>query len=158
MMPADDRMKTETKTEAKKPEGLARLMAESFERLSPYIERHTAEVCPGCKKVCCANKHGTPEREDYLFYLALGAQAKPASGAADEVCSLLEVSGCALPRWRRPFRCTWYFCEPLLDSMRLGNGRQYRLFVAELARLVELRAMLIDFFPSAPGKAEGPGK
>ncbi len=126
------------------PEGLARLMEESFERLSPYIERHTGKVCPACKKVCCANKHGTPEREDLLFYRALGAEAEPANGPADAVCSLLGASGCGLPRWRRPFRCTWYFCEPLLDSMRRGNGRQYRLFVEELDRLVKLRARLLE--------------
>ncbi len=126
------------------PESLALLMADSFNNLSPYIEKHTARVCPDCVKVCCANKHGTPEREDFLFYLALGVEARPASGPPDEVCSLLGGMGCELPRWQRPFRCTWYFCEPLLDSMRQGSGREYRLFVAGLAGLVELRGRLIS--------------
>ncbi len=125
------------------PGELARLMEGSFEKLSPYIEKHTGRVCPSCTKVCCANKHGTPEREDFLFYRALGVEAKPASGPMDAACSLLGGTGCELPRWQRPFRCTWYFCEPLLDSMRMGNGREYRRFVAELARLVEFRGRLI---------------
>ena len=125
------------------PETLARQMEASFEELSPYIEKHTGRVCPTCAKVCCANRHGTPEQEDFLFFAALGVEAEPASGPPDAVCSLLGGTGCALPRWRRPFRCTWYFCEPLLDSMRRGNGREYRLFVAGLARLVELRGRLI---------------
>ena len=129
------------------PEGLALLMAESFKKLSPYIEKHTGLVCPHCVKVCCANKHGTPEREDFTFYRALGAEARPAFGPPDEVCSLLGKTGCELPRRQRPFRCTWYFCEPLLESMRRGGGREYRLFVAELAKLVELRNRLISMDP-----------
>ncbi len=125
-------------------EGLARLMKGSFESLSPFIERHTNRVCPHCAKVCCANRHGTPEEEDFTFYRALGIEAKPALGAPDKICSLLGGAGCALPRWQRPFRCTWYFCQPLLDSMRRDGGRPYRAFVAELARLVGLRNELIS--------------
>ena len=129
------------------PGALARLMKESFEKLGPYIEKHTQRVCPVCQKVCCANKHGTPEREDFLFYRALGVEPEPARGAPDEICSLLGGTGCGLPRWQRPFRCTWYFCGPLLDSMRRGNGREYRRLVAELALLVELRGRLISIGP-----------
>ncbi|MDA8325288.1 MAG: hypothetical protein M0033_03625 [Nitrospiraceae bacterium] len=123
--------------------GLALQMAESFRKLTPFIERHTGMVCPHCPKICCANKHGTPEEDDFIFYRALGMAAKPADGAPDEVCSLLGSRGCELPRWQRPFRCTWYFCLPLLESMRGDSGRQYRAFVAGLARLVELRNRLI---------------
>ncbi len=138
------------------PETLARLMRESFMRLTPFMERHTGRVCPHCPKVCCANRHGTPEEEDFIFYRALGVAARPASGAPFEVCSLLGATGCKLPRWQRPFRCTWYFCEPLLDSMRRDSGRQYRAFVAELARLVGLRGRLLalaGFAPPSAGRA-----
>ena len=119
-------------------------MADSFERLTPFIEKHTSLVCPSCVKVCCANRHGTPEAEDFIFFRALGVEAKPAGGEPDAVCSLLGKTGCALPRWQRPFRCTWYFCPPLLESMKGGSGRQYRAFVEELARLVDLRNRLIS--------------
>ena len=123
--------------------GLARLMTGSFEKLGPYIERYTSVVCPRCTKVCCANRHGTPEEEDFTFYRALGVEARPAEGPPGAVCSLLGSTGCVLPRWRRPFRCTWYFCPPLLEEMRRDGGRPYRDFVSELARLVDLRNKLI---------------
>ncbi|MDA8170172.1 MAG: hypothetical protein M0Z59_10830 [Nitrospiraceae bacterium] len=123
---------------------LALQMKEAFERLSPYIERHTGEVCPFCVKVCCANKHGTPEAQDFFFFGSLGIEAVPAQGPADAVCSLLSAAGCTLPRWQRPFRCTWYFCGPLLEAMRNGSGREYRAFVSELERLVGLRRELLE--------------
>ena len=126
-------------------ERIARLMMGSFEKLDSYIEEHTGRVCPHCRKICCANRHGTPEEEDSTFYRVLGMEAKTetAEGPPDAACSLLGSAGCVLPRWQRPFRCTWYFCLPLLESMRLDGGRPYRAFVSELARLVGLRNELI---------------
>lgn len=118
-------------------------MMESFEKVGPYIERYTRRVCPHCRKVCCKNRHGTPEGEDFAFYQALGKEAKPSDGPPEAVCSLLGGTGCVLPRWQRPFRCTWYFCQPLLEAMRRDGGRPYRVFVSELARLVALRNDLI---------------
>ncbi len=125
------------------PAAAASLMLRTFDELSPFIEMHTARVCPHCPKVCCANKHGLPEKEDLIFFSAAGLQPEPSAGPPDEICSLLAARGCLLPRARRPFRCTWYFCAPLLESMRAGNARDYRRFVDALDRLVKLRERLL---------------
>jgi hypothetical protein len=117
-----------------------------FESISPFIESHTARVCPFCPKVCCANKHGTPEEEDYLLFSALDIEPSPAEGHPDHLCSLLGDKGCSLPRWQRPFRCTWYFCEPLLASMREEGGRNYREFVKNLDELVRKRQEFNQLF------------
>lgn len=125
------------------PAVAASLMIGLFDEISPFIEKHTGQVCPHCAKVCCANKHGLPEDEDLLFFRAAGLAPRPSRGLPDEVCSLLAPKGCLLPRARRPFRCTWYFCGPLLEAMRAGNARDYRRFVDALGRLVSLREQLI---------------
>ncbi len=121
----------------------ALLIKEAFEKLTPYIERHTQRVCPDCRKVCCANKHGTPEAEDLLLFSALEIEPVSASGPPDALCSHLTPKGCPLPRWHRPFRCKWYFCGPLLESMQEEGGRDYRAFVGDLERLVTLRRELL---------------
>lgn len=119
-------------------------MRGAFERLAPFIERHTGSVCPECARVCCANKHGTPEAEDTLFFGALGTKAQAAEGPPEALCSLLGPAGCGLPRWQRPFRCTWYFCEPLLGAMMRDRGPLYRGFVEDLGLLVRLRREFLD--------------
>lgn len=116
-------------------------MKEAYEAVSPFIEKHTARVCPSCEKVCCIDRHGTHEEEDLSFLAALGASAPPGSPREDDTlpCRHLSRTGCSIPRWLRPFRCTWYFCERLLEEMPRENPREYRLFMEDLSRLQALR-------------------
>lgn len=120
---------------------LAREMKEAFNALSPLIEAYTAEVCPSCRKVCCIDRHGTHEELDLLFIDAIGETPHPEPPREDDTvpCRHLGERGCTIERWRRPFRCTWYFCPRLLEEMPGMDRRQYRRFMAALQRLQELR-------------------
>lgn len=120
---------------------LAEEMKEAYDAVSPFIEKHTVRVCPTCEKVCCIDRHGTHEGEDLAFLHALGAGPPPNAPKAEdtEPCRHLTSTGCLLPRWQRPFRCTWYFCSPLLEEMPRENPREYREFMRALGRLQELR-------------------
>jgi len=119
-------------------------LKEALEKISPLIEKYTGAVCPGCVKVCCAARHGKPEREDILFFESIAYNWRSSSGSGDDPCEFLGQRGCVLQRWQRPFRCTWYFCEPLLALMRESGGREYRRLVQELENLVTLRREFLE--------------
>jgi hypothetical protein len=127
----------------------AREILEAYNAVSPLIERYTHEVCPSCESVCCIDRHGAHEEEDMAFMAMLGEGLPPGKPREDESepCRHLSPAGCALPRWRRPYRCTWYFCDPLLEAMPQGDPRAYRQLVSGLQRLAGLRRRLIEALP-----------
>lgn len=125
----------------------------AFDELSPFIEKHTQAACPACDKVCCIDRHGTYEKEDILFLSALGEKPETERPREDDTlpCRYIAPSGCRLKRYRRPFRCTWYFCQALLESMPEGIAREYRAFIKTFQDLQELRRRLL----SSNGERDG---
>jgi hypothetical protein len=116
---------------------------ELLEEISPLIEGYTAEVCPGCEDVCCKQRHAWYDEEDRVFIHALDcSEPEYSSRTADEPCEFLNSNGCIRPRWQRPFRCTWYFCVPLLEHMSERSGKKYRKMVKLLRRIIDLRNRL----------------
>ncbi|MCK5140316.1 MAG: hypothetical protein KAQ85_10775 [Thermodesulfovibrionia bacterium] len=117
-----------------------------LETISPFIEKHTSIVCPSCEKVCCINKHGYYDKEDMVFLSSLGIKITPyiLNRKDTDTCRFSRGNGCLLNRWMRPFRCTWYFCEPLLESMKREHGKTYRDFVTALQRMIAVRQALTD--------------
>lgn len=124
---------------------IAKEMQGAFDDLSPFIEKHTRAACPACNKVCCIDRHGTYEKEDILFLSALGEKPETERPREDDTlpCRHLTPRGCRLKRYMRPFRCTWYFCHALLESMPEGIAREYRAFIKTFQDLQELRRRLL---------------
>ena len=116
-------------------------MQEAYDEVSPFIELHTSRVCPTCQKVCCIDRHGTHEKEDIAFIEGLGETPPPEQPLSEDTlpCRQLNERGCKLRRWERPYRCTWYFCQALLDTMPDDNRKEYRKFITKLQRLQGLR-------------------
>ncbi len=124
-------------------EALALRLKELLEEVSPLIEGYTSEVCPRCRDVCCRQRHASYEEDDLRYISALGLPLQGAAGRdPDEPCEHLSDRGCRRPRWLRPFRCTWYFCEQLLERMTEDAGRPYRRVVGLLREAMELRRRL----------------
>lgn len=127
-----------------------REIAEQFKRLliesAPIIEEYTAKLCPACTDVCCKQKHGILRENDILYLRALGEtvssrdEARPPEGP----CELMGPQGCVQPRWLRPFKCTWYFCEPLLNALHEGPPRKARQLSAMLQGMVDLSGELAE--------------
>ncbi len=119
---------------------------EAYEALSPMIESYTSSLCPGCKQVCCIDRHGSHEQADIKFIRLLDSDPVPWEPPLcddKKPCRYLDKRGCVLERWQRPYRCTWYFCEPLLEKMRQADSRRYRRVLEALERLGLLRGRLI---------------
>jgi len=114
---------------------LQQLLIES----SPLIEEYTRTVCPGCMDVCCRQKHGIYRERDVIYLNALGT-AIPSRDPAwqlDGPCEALGERGCTHPRWLRPFKCTWYFCDPLLKAMNDGPQKQARELYRTIKEMIE---------------------
>jgi hypothetical protein len=127
---------------------LADELRQAFRAVSPFIEKHTAIVCPECKKVCCIDKHGRYDNNDLVFLRALGAGKRHGLPDRDESepCRFLNATGCSRERWERPFRCTQFFCDALLKSLENDNAKLYRAFVEYLQHLISVRQILVYFF------------
>jgi len=124
---------------------IASQLKEAFKTISPFIEKHTAIVCPECETVCCADKHGRYDSNDLLFHEALGADIMefPPGREEHDACRFIGDTGCCLERWMRPYRCTFFFCNTLLKSLETDNAKLYGAFIDYFQYLVSLRKELI---------------
>jgi hypothetical protein len=113
---------------------------------SPLIENYAKEICPKCKDVCCKQKHGVFRESDILYLSALANdvplydEGRPPEGP----CQFMGPTGCARPRWLRPFKCTWYFCDLMLEAMNEGPQKNNRRFIAKLDEMVRLYGELLE--------------
>jgi hypothetical protein len=56
----------------------------------------------------------------------------------DAPCQFLGGGGCTQARWQRAWKCTWYFCGPLLKAVQEGPPRKARTLSAALEKMVRL--------------------
>lgn len=111
---------------------------------SPLIEEFTSAVCPDCTDVCCKQKHGLYRERDAWYLEGLGVsdprrdETRPLEGP----CEAMGGQGCRQERWMRPFKCTWYFCEPLLASLNKCPPKKARQLSNLLQEMADLYAAL----------------
>lgn len=125
---------------------LARELRDAFDLVSPFMEKHTAIVCPDCENVCCKDKHGRYDENDLVFLRALGVDIPSDTFEREETdgCRYMTDMGCSLERWMRPYRCTFFFCDRLLKSLEDDNAKLYRAFMEYFKHMVLLRKKLLD--------------
>jgi len=107
---------------------------------SPLIEELTCATCPSCTDVCCRQKHGAYQERDRIYLEAIGVPIPQTdrSRLPDSPCEFLGERGCIHPRWLRPFKCTWYFCEHLLKSLEERPAREARKLTAVMEEMILL--------------------
>ncbi len=125
---------------------LADELKEAYDIVSPFIEKHTAIVCPDCESVCCKDKHGRYDENDHAFFKALGIDSSQDTSDREESdrCRYMTEMGCDLERWMRPYRCTFFFCDALLKSLEDDNSKLYRTFMEYFKYMVSTRKNLLD--------------
>jgi len=116
--------------------------------LSLFVQRHTEQICPHCENVCCINKHSYNAYDDIVYLCGLGERIVPRKkGIADsEACQFLGEKGCTIRHSLRPYRCTWYFCSPLLEQIGMDELTEYRKFISLLELITRTRGRLLDEF------------
>ncbi len=124
------------------PAKLARTIKNLLIECSPLIDEYTAAVCPSCRSVCCKQRHGAFTTVDRVYLDALGEKVPPHDPAwpPDSSCQFLGPSGCAKPRWQRAWKCTWFYCSPLLEALASGpthKARKLTFLQQELIRLYD---------------------
>jgi hypothetical protein len=119
-----------------------------IDTIDRFIEENTVRVCPGCRKVCCINKHGYYDYQDLIYIIALGLEPPAYSeGIADnDPCQFLGETGCLIERSLRPFRCNWHFCSELITFMNSGPAKPLREFNDKFRKLQSLRQAIRDAF------------
>ena len=127
-------------------EELAIEMKEAFKTISPFIEKHTAIVCPECRHLCCKDKHGRYDQDDIIFLHAINAAIPPEQPERDGSgpCRYMRGNGCSIDRYLRPFRCTHFFCNPLLKSLEEDNAKLYSAFIEYFEHLISMRQKLLE--------------
>lgn len=121
-------------------EQTARQLRQLLIESSPRIEAYTKELCPACTDLCCRQKHGQYRERDLAYLRALN-EAPPqhaGSQAPESPCGFLGERGCVHPRWLRPFKCTWYFCEALLKALEERPAREARNLTAVMEEMILL--------------------
>ena len=115
---------------------LQQLLMES----SSLIEDYTRDICPHCDDVCCRQKHGAYRERDIIYLNAIGAFPPPFdhNRPPESSCEFLGHDGCIHPRWMRPFKCTWYFCAPIIKAMQERPGRSTRELTALMEEMIRL--------------------
>ena len=107
---------------------------------SAMIEEYTREACPSCTDVCCRQKHGAYRERDIIYLNAINAliPATDRTRPPESRCEFLGTDGCIHPRWLRPFKCTWYFCEPIVKAMRDRPQRSARALTTVMEEMIRL--------------------
>jgi hypothetical protein len=108
--------------------------------ISPLIDEYTAAVCPDCVNVCCRQRHGLYRERDieYLKMLGISVPQRDEAKLLDGPCESMGPKGCVQPRWMRPFKCSWYFCEPLLAALNSGPPKKMRKITSMMQEMISL--------------------
>lgn len=118
---------------------------ELIDAVDPFIQKQTAVICPHCTHVCCTDRHGSFDLHDlaYAFCLNLPIPHYDHHRKATDPCQFLTAAGCRLPRHERPFRCTWYVCETLIQHMQTLPAKQVRAFHSRFQELQRTRSEML---------------
>lgn len=113
---------------------------------SPLIDEYTAMTCPVCTDVCCKQKHGLYRERDigYLNMLGIEVPARNKKQPPEGPCESMGPRGCVQPRWIRPFKCTWYFCDPLLAALNNSPQKKVRELTGMMQEMIALYDLLSE--------------
>jgi len=116
--------------------------------LEPFFRNYTEGVCHLCPTPCCVNRHGFPDFEDLILFQAMGIRIPRYNFHVidTDICQFLTPAGCILPRCSRSYRCTWYFCDYVLDKFEHSHTRMFGKFDSAISSLGEKRCVLLMQF------------
>ncbi len=119
-----------------------------YQALEPFFHDYTEATCHLCDHPCCVNRHGFPDFEDLILFQAMGISIPEYNFHVidTDICQFLTKDGCKLPRCCRSYRCTWYFCDYVLDEFEHAHRLMFGKFDSVMSRLGEKRGVLLEQF------------
>ncbi|MCG8637678.1 MAG: hypothetical protein MI863_27880 [Desulfobacterales bacterium] len=118
-----------------------------FREMDSSLDSLCAVTCPDCRNNCCQRATIWYDFRD-LLYLFFGPGSLPGSQISkNSQCSCLTDTGCSLPRSRRPFVCTWYFCPDQKEGA-LQSG-----LTKKIQKLKDLRSRMETEFCRITGES-----
>lgn len=83
-----------------------------YQQLEEPMELLCGRTCLSCREVCCRQATLWYDLQDLLFISLISGElpARQIDRLPDGACCNLGPEGCVLPRWQRPFICSWYIC------------------------------------------------
>ncbi len=116
--------------------------------LQHFFDAFTGPICRMCPEPCCVNRHGFPDFEDLVVFQAMGTRAPVFDCSSNDTgpCQFLSPAGCVLPRYRRSYRCTWYFCDFCMDRFEQKDAEEFRKFESTMSQLARDRNRLLKQF------------
>jgi len=120
----------------------------AYKGLEHFFTDFTGPVCMKCQNPCCVNRHGFPDYEDIVVFNAMGIKPPNfnCSTVDTEPCQFLSETGCILPRFRRSYRCTWYFCDYCMDKFQAQEETEFKKFEILMQDLSRNRIILLEQF------------
>lgn len=131
----------------------------AYERLDKPIQMICESTCINCRDICCIRASIWFDFKD-LLYLYFGLSRFPEhqihkkeirsdSGLTEKKifgCCHLTSKGCGLPRQKRPFVCTWYFCPPQVEILNDHANHLKQIVKPVIPIIKELRQKLEEDF------------
>ena len=110
--------------EAAGMQALVQQIVQSYAEIEMVLDRICITSCPTCPDVCCSRATVWYDLKDLLvIYLKTDAFPKEQIyRLPDNSCCNLTPSGCRLPRFERPFICTWYICPEQNKVLKEFSG------------------------------------
>ncbi len=95
--------------------GFAASIYHLYEEVSEPINEICSLTCAGCDDICCGKATIWYDFRDLLYHYLIFNQIPKKQISkfyhnSQTICRNLDDGGCILPRTKRPFVCTWYFC------------------------------------------------
>ena len=123
---------------------LADTISHTISSLEPVLSELCLQTCPDCSNPCCERATVRYDFRDLIFLhlqhkgLPL-FQPKPDPGSP---CYMLGEKGCLLPRYMRPFMCTWYLCPVQMDLVRGASSDNINRLPEQLREIQDKRKQL----------------
>ncbi len=129
----------------------AEAVRQGMGHLIPVWESLCAATQQQCQDNCCTAQRVWFDFRDLLLFHLLGLAIPPGQTRADlsEPCRYLSSRGCSLPRLTRPWRCSWYLCQPQVELLAAQPPKEQRRFSRLLRSVLENREEMDSSFRTA---------
>ncbi len=108
---------------------IAQQMQYGYRQLDEPMDVLCGRSCITCQEICCRRATLWYDLPDLLFIYLISAKLPPRqiSRVSGGACCNLGTRGCLLPRWQRPFICSWYLCgAQQLELSSVPEGGQLK--------------------------------